>query len=353
MLPNDIVRKMERFGQYEFNSQTSGVDPAEMGQLLGDLYPVASADPDGFMVALAEAVLPVGGWAVYGASRTIWELLSPSASPSIRQHPSYNAIMNDALEFLRTKGRSFMMLRPYEQDHWVASGGTRDTWMPRPPTSSQVATNPANIPDSPEMWVKAGIAHMQNGYYTEALAAYDHALALDPNHTLGWINKGNMLYALEQREEALVAYERALALDPNNAGVWYVKGLVLADLGYYEETLAAYDRTLALDANHALAWFNKGNALYKLGRNKESLVAYDHVLELDPNGLGGPGALGMKGVVLTLLGRYEEALATYDRVLVLDSNNVAAWSGKEVTLRALGRVAEAVAAERRARELGR
>ena len=65
--------------------------------------------------------------------------------------------------------------------------------------------------------------------------------------------------------------------------------------------MAAYDRDLTLDPNHALAWFNKGNALYKLGRNKEALVAYDHVLALDPNGLGGPGALGMKGVVLTLL----------------------------------------------------
>lgn len=243
-----------------------------------------------------------------------------------------------------------------------------------------------SVPDSPEAWVEAAIAHIQGARFAEALAAADHALALDPNHVnawfaksnvlanlgseeaviaynhalildpnnaLGWISKGNVLYALERREEALVAYERALALDPNHdAGVWYVKGLVLSDLGRNKEALAAYDRALVLDANHALAWFNKGNALYKLGRNKEALVAYDYVLELDPNGLGGPGALGMKGVVLTLLERNEEALATYDRVLVLDPNNVAAWAGKEMILRALGRVAEAAEGERRTRELG-
>ena len=72
MLPNDIISLMDRFGRYEFNPQTSGVDPADMGQLMARLYPFASADPDGFLVALAGAVLPVGGRAVYGASRAIW-----------------------------------------------------------------------------------------------------------------------------------------------------------------------------------------------------------------------------------------------------------------------------------------
>ena len=207
------------------------------------------------------------------------------------------------------------------------------------------------VPDSPEAWVEAAIAHIQNARFAEALAASDHALALDPNHVNAWFAKSNALANLG-REESVIAYDNALILDPNNALGWINKGNVLYALERREEALAAYDHVLALDPNHALAWFNKGNALYKLGRNKEALVAYDHVLALDPNGLGGPGALGMKGVVLTLLERNEEALAAYDRVLVLDPNNVAAWSGKEVTLRALGRMAEAAASERRARELG-
>ncbi len=149
-LPSDIVRMMERFGRYEFNPQASADNPEEIWQMMGGLYPLASANPDGFLVALAEAVLPVGGWAVYGASRTTWELLSSSASA--RQHPSYNAIMNAALEFLRTNGVSLAMLRGYEREHWLASGGTINTWEPRIPTPSQMATNPANVPEHPEAW---------------------------------------------------------------------------------------------------------------------------------------------------------------------------------------------------------
>ena len=138
VLPGDIVRRMERFGRFEFNPQANKYnDAADIGELMAALYPFASADPDGFLVALAGAVLPVGGWAAYGASRTIWELLSPSASVSVRQHPSYNAIMNAALAFLRTSGVPPKSLRFYEWDHWLASGGTMDTWVPRLPIPSQ------------------------------------------------------------------------------------------------------------------------------------------------------------------------------------------------------------------------
>jgi hypothetical protein len=133
-LPGDIVSKMERFGRYEFNPQANAGGAEDIWGLMGDLYPIASADPEGFMAAIADAVLPVGGWAVYGASRTIWELLSPPTE--LRHNPSYNAIMNAAIEFLRTNGVPPMMVRGYEWEYWVNNGGTSDTWIPRRPTPS-------------------------------------------------------------------------------------------------------------------------------------------------------------------------------------------------------------------------
>lgn len=132
-LPRDIVSVMERFGRLEFDPQGSGDDAGDIWQQFVELSPFASTDPDGFLVALAGTVLPVGSWAVYGASRTIWEFLSSSASV---QHPSYSAIMSAALEFLRANGVPPMKLRNYEWDHWLALGGTMDTWVPRRPIPS-------------------------------------------------------------------------------------------------------------------------------------------------------------------------------------------------------------------------
>ena len=64
-LPGDIVSKMERFGRYEFNPQANADGAEDIWGLMGDLYPKASADSEGFIATLADAVLPVGGWAVY------------------------------------------------------------------------------------------------------------------------------------------------------------------------------------------------------------------------------------------------------------------------------------------------
>lgn len=134
-LPGDIVRMMERFGRFEFNQPGSGGNAGEIWQQTqAPLLPFASADPDGFLVALERAVLPVGGWAVCGAARTISNVMSHSEA--IRHHPSYNAIMNASLAFLRSIGVGSGSLTGYEWTHWVASGGTHETWLPQLPTPS-------------------------------------------------------------------------------------------------------------------------------------------------------------------------------------------------------------------------
>lgn len=127
-LPLDIVSMMERFGRIEFDSQGSGENIAAIWSEMGGLRSFATEDPEGFLAALAEAVLPIGDWAVFGAGRTIWDFLSPNRNSSILQHPAYNAIMNASLEFLRTIGGSQEHVTGYEWQHWVANGGTHETW---------------------------------------------------------------------------------------------------------------------------------------------------------------------------------------------------------------------------------
>lgn len=130
-LPNNIVDIMERFGRIGFDS-SRGKDVGDVGEIWGELagqvLPVARADPESFLVALANAVVPVGGWAVYGASRMLWEALS--LTEEFGQNPSYNAIMNAGIDFLRMNRVPSQNVSGYEWQHWIARGGTRETWLP-------------------------------------------------------------------------------------------------------------------------------------------------------------------------------------------------------------------------------
>lgn len=134
-LPANIVSRLERFGQYEFNSQAYAFDGAELGELVAELYAFASSDPERFLVTLAQVAMPAGGWAVYGASCMLWECFSSDAG-DLAQHSAYKAIRDGAINFLRANGVPPMRVKGYEWNYWIDNGGTADTWIQRRPIPS-------------------------------------------------------------------------------------------------------------------------------------------------------------------------------------------------------------------------
>ena|ERR1022692_2402417 len=125
VLPADIAAKMARFGRYEFDPKGCGEDFNTIwSEVQSPLMSFAMGDPAGFVAALADAVLPVGGWAVFGAARAIDDMVSPH-SP----YPRAEDVLDAGLEFLR--GNIPLGKVPQaEWERWLAKGGTADTWLP-------------------------------------------------------------------------------------------------------------------------------------------------------------------------------------------------------------------------------
>src|SRR5580692_2030402 len=63
--------------------------------------------------------------------------------------------------------------------------------------------------------------------FEEALAAYDLALALVPQHHEAHFNRANVLRDLRRREEALESYNRALILKPDFVEALINRGALL------------------------------------------------------------------------------------------------------------------------------
>ena len=79
-----------------------------------------------------------------------------------------------------------------------------------------------------------------------------------------WLEEGNTYRDLEQYSEALAAYEQALRLDPYDANAYSNKGYTLNRLRRYAEGLAACEQALRLNPNDAAAYSNKDKALNEL-----------------------------------------------------------------------------------------
>jgi hypothetical protein len=143
LLPPDIVQRMERFGRHEIDIMGSHDDGYAVFQATQQpLITVASTDSAGFIRALADACVPVGGWAVYGADRTVINLVgsSPPGDDWLR-------ILHGSIEFLRANYVPPIRIPPYAWERFVDSGGTANTWLPLREAPDREATRITALAD--------------------------------------------------------------------------------------------------------------------------------------------------------------------------------------------------------------
>ncbi len=161
-----------------------------------------------------------------------------------------------------------------------------------------------------EQWRDEGIAHRKAGRYREAIAAYDHAISLDPNYAVAYGNRGIAYRELKEYQKALADYDRVIQLDPSYAKVYYNRGNAYQELKEYQK---------------ALAYGNRGNAYCELKEYQEALADHDRALQLDPNLAQ---AYWYRGLVYYDLKEYQKALADYTRTIELNPRYARAYGGR-------------------------
>jgi predicted TPR repeat methyltransferase len=89
--------------------------------------------------------------------------------------------------------------------------------------------------------------------------------------------RGNVFERLKRYEEALAAYDKALALEPDLAEAWLARATALRELNRSEEAIAAYRRALECGGDRGEIEF----ALAALGAETSPVVApKQHVTSL-------------------------------------------------------------------------
>jgi tetratricopeptide (TPR) repeat protein len=92
------------------------------------------------------------------------------------------------------------------------------------------------------------------------------------------LGKGQSLLNLDQTEEALACFDQALALEPNHAEALVKKGSALERLRKLEEAIACYDQAIAADASMTVAYLYKGGLFNRMERFGEALECYEKAL---------------------------------------------------------------------------
>jgi tetratricopeptide (TPR) repeat protein len=167
-------------------------------------------------------------------------------------------------------------------------------------------------PDHAEALSNRGLTLHELKRFEEALASFDEALKGDPNHAEALFNRGLTLHALRRFEEALASFDDALKVRPNYIEALSTRGNVLRELKRYGEALASFDRALKMRPDYAEAFSNLGVTLHEMNLFELALGSYDRAIRMRPDYAE---ALTNRGITLLELKHFKEALASFDRAL--------------------------------------
>ena len=132
-----------------------------------------------------------------------------------------------------------------------------------------------------EEWNRQGETHHAMGRYEEAVAAYDQAVATDPENGEAWRNRGLSLSMLGRINESEASFYRALSVDPDDSEAYYYQALARNAAGNRQGAFESLDRAVAIqpgDRDQAITLFSslmlKGNLLALENRSDEANVSY-------------------------------------------------------------------------------
>jgi tetratricopeptide (TPR) repeat protein len=185
-----------------------------------------------------------------------------------------------------------------------------------------------------------GEAQQKAQLYEAAIASYDAALRLKPEHADAWNNRGNACHALGQHERALESYDKAIALNPAKASFHNNRGLALKEQGNNPLAIACFEQAIALQNDYGLAYFNLGLSLFALGRYEEAAASHAEAIRLMPG--HAPSHWGHADA-LRARGHYEASLAAYHAALAIEPERADIYNNRGLLLHVWGKHQDALA----------
>lgn len=159
--------------------------------------------------------------------------------------------------------------------------------------------------------------HYLQGKLTEAIAAYEQALALDPNDVLTIIPLTRLLALDGRTTEAVRRGQQAVEMAPENAQAWAVLGMAYDWADDIPKAIDACKRAVELDPKYAEGYAYLAEAYADAVRWSEAVTAAETALQLDDRSVD---AHRNYGYVMEIQGNYWLAVEEYERALEIHPN---------------------------------
>ena len=128
--------------------------------------------------------------------------------------------------------------------------------------------------------LRAGWELAQEQDFAGALAVYDRAEVLNPDHPHLHFHRGRAHARLNAFEPARRDFERAIALDPDHFEAYRDMDYLLIRRGQWGDIVGYWNRFLARQPDHAEAYLERGGAHFHADDMERALADYERACSL-------------------------------------------------------------------------
>ncbi|WP_374350777.1 tetratricopeptide repeat protein, partial [Chitinimonas sp.] len=195
-------------------------------------------------------------------------------------------------------------------------------------------------PAYPEAHNNLATLMLERGDFEQATTHFRQALIWNPDLPQATLNLAFSLTRLGEFAESNEIYQGLLAANPRDIDVQKSFAVALAQQGRHEEALAMLEQVVADQPDSADAWANLGSIYHMSRRFEDAVRCFDETLRLRP--LGTSPVHQLIGNSLLEQGAVDESLERFQHAAMLNPQAATANGNYANTLRATGRIAEAV-----------
>ncbi|MUG91535.1 tetratricopeptide repeat protein [Scytonema sp. UIC 10036] len=192
-------------------------------------------------------------------------------------------------------------------------------------------------PNDSSSYIARGLS--QQGNSAAAIQDFSKAIALDPNNSIAYYNRGNARYKMGDKQGAIADYNEAIRFNPNNTSAYYNRGVARYYLGDKQGAIEDFTVVLRFDPYDILAYYSRGSIFRSLKDAQRTFADFDQVVRLAPNA---PQSYYNRALARTMFNDRQGAVADFTQVLALNPRFSDAYLNRSVLLRRLGQLPAAI-----------
>ena len=174
----------------------------------------------------------------------------------------------------------------------------------------------------PEWVFQQGNFLMMLGQIDKAIAAYSHAIKLNPNYIYAYSNRGLAYIAKREVDRAIEDFNVAINLNPNESGIYSNRGLAYLNKDEVDHAIEDYTKAIKLEPNDAGVYYNRGNVYRKKGDPNRAITDLNKAIQLKPNFVE---AYTNRGIAYSDRDDTDRAIEDYTKAIELKSNYAEAY----------------------------